>query len=134
MSATITPPSVPPSTPQGTGKTPFMPLPIIPPLITLPTKTPFTPPPISLVSASDYPVNDMERAQRFAKKFAGELKYVQAWKKWLLWDGVRWVPDEDGAVFRKAQEMPKLFLEEAGEIDNNDSRTKAAGAAIRAGD
>ena len=48
------------------------------------------------VKASDYPRNDMERAVRFAKTFAGELKYVQAWKKWLLWDGVRWVPDEDG--------------------------------------
>jgi putative DNA primase/helicase len=75
----------------------------------------------------------MERAQRFAKKFAGELKYVQAWKKWLLWDGVRWVPDEDGAVFQKAQEMPKLFLQEASKINDPDRRKKAAGAAIIAG-
>jgi putative DNA primase/helicase len=83
---------------------------------------------------TSYPLNDTERSHRFAKKYADELKYVQAWKQWLLWNGVRWVPDEDGAVFRKAQEIPKLLLKEAAEIDNNDSRTKAAGAAIRAGD
>jgi putative DNA primase/helicase len=85
-------------------------------------------------SGDNYPVNDTQRALRFAKEFAGELRYVQAWKKWLLWDGVRWAPDEDGAVFRKAQEMPKLFLQEASKIDDPDRRKKAAGAAIAAGD
>jgi putative DNA primase/helicase len=96
-------------------------------------RTAFKAVPAMSVNASDYPVNDMERAQRFAKRFAGELKYLQAWKKWLLWDRVRWVPDEDGAVFRKAQEMPKLFLEEAAKIHDPDRRKKAAGAAIIAG-
>ena len=74
---------------------------------------------------TSYPINDTERAQRFARKYAGELKYVQAWKKWLLWNGVRWVPDEDGAVFRKAQEIPKLLQKEAVEIDDDDRRKKA---------
>jgi putative DNA primase/helicase len=83
---------------------------------------------------TSYPLNDTERAQRFAKKYANELKYVQAWKKWLVWNGVRWVPDEDGAVFRKAQEIPTLLLKEAAEINDDDRRKKAAGAAIRAGD
>ncbi len=83
---------------------------------------------------TSYPVNDTQRAQRFAKKYANESKYVQAWKQWLLWNGVRWVPDEDGAVFRKAQEIPKLLLKEAAEIKDDDRRKKAAGAAIRAGD
>jgi putative DNA primase/helicase len=81
-----------------------------------------------------YPQNDTERAQRFAKKYAAELKYVQAWKKWLLWDGVSWLSDEDGAVIRKAQEIPKLLLTEAMEIEDDDKRKKALGAAIRAGD
>jgi phage/plasmid-associated DNA primase len=83
---------------------------------------------------TSYPANDTERAQRFAKKFAGELKYVQAWKKWLVWNGVRWVPDEDGAVLRKAQEMSKLLLREACEIENDDARKRAISGAIRAGD
>jgi putative DNA primase/helicase len=84
-------------------------------------------------SAGSYPRNDMERAQRFAHAFAGEIKYVPAWKKWLLWDGVRWAPDEDGAVLRKAEEMPKLLLEEASKIDDPERRKRAAGLAISAG-
>jgi putative DNA primase/helicase len=84
-------------------------------------------------TAPNYPRNDMERAVRFAKRFAGELKYVYAWKKWLRWDAVRWVPDEDGAVYRKAEEMPKLFLQEASKINDVDRRKKAAAAAIQAG-
>jgi putative DNA primase/helicase len=82
---------------------------------------------------ADYPVNDTDRAIRFAKAFEGELRYVQAWKTWLVWNGVRWVADEDGGVLRKAQEMPKLFLQEASEINDVDRRRKAAGAAISAG-
>ena len=39
------------------------------------------------IKAPKYPVNDTERALRFAKKYVNELKYVQAWKRWLLWDG-----------------------------------------------
>jgi putative DNA primase/helicase len=81
----------------------------------------------------NYPRNDMERAVRFAKRFAGELKYVHAWKKWLRWDGVRWVPDEDGGVYRKAEEMPKLFLQEAVQIEEDERRKKAVAAAIQAG-
>ena len=90
--------------------------------------------PTPFASLADYPVNDSERAQRFAKQFAGELRYVQAWKQWLLWDGVRWVPDEDGATYRKAQEIWKLLLQEAAEISDNDRRSKAARAAVQAGD
>lgn len=83
--------------------------------------------------AGSYPQNDTERALRFAEKFSDEVRFVQAWKKWLIWDGVRWSPDGDGEVFRKAQEMPRIFLREASEIDDVDRRKKAAGAAITAG-
>jgi putative DNA primase/helicase len=83
--------------------------------------------------AGEYPVNDLDRGRRFAEKFGGELRYVQAWKRWLVWDGVRWTQDEDGEVYRKAQQMPQMFLREASEIDDLARRTKAAGAAIAAG-
>jgi hypothetical protein len=56
-----------------------------------------------------FPVNDTERAERFVKLFAAELRYVHAWKRWLLWDGHPWTPDADGAVFRKAQELSPIY-------------------------
>jgi len=83
--------------------------------------------------AGGFPLNDTERACRFAERFGDEMRYVHAWKRWLIWDGVRWSPDEDGEVYRKAQEMPQIFLREASEIDDLARRTKAAAAAITAG-
>ncbi|HEU5313192.1 MAG TPA: phage/plasmid primase, P4 family [Candidatus Udaeobacter sp.] len=81
-----------------------------------------------------FPVNDTERAERFVKLFAAELRYVHAWKRWLLWDGNRWTSDADGAVFRKAQELSPILLREALEIEDADKRKKAVGEAIKAGD
>ena len=83
--------------------------------------------------AGDYPLNDTERAWRFAERFGDQLRYVAKWKTWLVWDGIRWAHDEDGEVFRKAQEMPQVFLREASNIDDLDKRKKAANAAIVSG-
>jgi putative DNA primase/helicase len=90
--------------------------------------------PVAPNAGRGYPENDSERAVRFAKKFAGELRYVAAWDKWLIWDGVRWVTDEDGAVYRKGQQMHRLFLHEALKIEHQDDRKRAIVAAIKAGD
>ena len=80
------------------------------------------------------PRNDSERAERFIELFADELRYIHAWEKWLLWNGCRWVADVDGAVFRKAQELPPLLIEEASMLEDEDQRRRAWGQAIRAGD
>jgi putative DNA primase/helicase len=81
-----------------------------------------------------YPRNDSERAARFVELFADDLRYVQAWDKWLLWDGFRWVADVDGAVFRKAQALPLLLIEEASMLEDPNQRDAAWRQAIRAGD
>jgi P4 family phage/plasmid primase-like protien len=83
---------------------------------------------------NDYPRNDTERAIRFVQLRGDDLRYVAASKQWFVWDGTRWLPDSDGAVFRKAQELPKLLLQEAAAIDDLDRRKRAVGAAIAAGD
>src|SRR6267143_56053 len=90
-----------------------------------------TPKPAPLAS---YPLNDSERAERFAKLFAADFRYVHAWKRWLLWDGNRWTADADGAVFRKAQELSPLLASEALKIDDADKRKKAVWEAVKAGD
>src|ERR1044071_2671937 len=82
----------------------------------------------------EYARNDMERAMRFVQRHGNELRYVAAWKQWLVWDGTRWLLDSKVAAFRKAQEMPMLFLREAADIQDSDRRTKAARAALASGD
>jgi putative DNA primase/helicase len=86
------------------------------------------------VLSVQYPRNDSERAARLAELFNDELRYVHAWKQWLLWDGYRWVADNNGAVFRKAQELHPILVQEASTIDDVEKRRSAFGYAIRAGD
>ena len=86
-------------------------------------------------SAYEPPVNDSERAVRFANRCREILQYVPEWGFWLKWDGTRWVRDVgDVAVYREAQQIPKLLLAEAVLIDDLDRRKRAFNAANRAGD
>ena len=80
-----------------------------------------------------YPRNDTERALRFVDHFGGDLRYVEAWDQWLVWNGTRWVRDSQGAVFRKAQQMSNILLQSATTIEDYEQRKKAADAAIAAG-
>jgi putative DNA primase/helicase len=89
---------------------------------------------LPITSRSPYPENDSDRAQRFAKQFGDELRYVACWKSWLYWDGIRWVRDTDGTVTRKAQEMCDIFWAEAAQIQNAKERERAGKLALKAGD
>src|SRR6266550_6410548 len=89
---------------------------------------------LPIPAASPYPLNDSERAVRFANHFGSDLRYVASWKSWLRWNGTRWARDEDGGIMRLAQEIPKLLLAEAAGIESLHERSKAANAANRAGD
>jgi len=81
-----------------------------------------------------YPRNDTERAVRFAEEFGSDLRYVETWKSWFLWDGTRWSRDRDGHVERLAQEMPKLLLKEAEQVNDFEKQKKLWAEALRSGD
>src|SRR5947208_1531165 len=86
-----------------------------------------------IAEAERHPRNDTERALRFVEHFGDDLRYVEAWDQWLVWNGARWVRDSQGAVFRKAQQMSNILLQGATRIEDYEQRKKAAGAAIAAG-
>lgn len=48
--------------------------------------------------------NDVGNARHFAKQNACRLQYCHTWKKWIAWDGTRWVLDGDGAALRLAKD------------------------------
>jgi putative DNA primase/helicase len=47
--------------------------------------------------------SDDALALRFAEQHYANLRYVDAWAKWLQWDGARWHEDETLAVFDTAR-------------------------------
>lgn len=42
--------------------------------------------------------NDAGNAERLIGRFGDDMRYVSAWKSWLVWVGDRWMPDDNGRV------------------------------------
>jgi putative DNA primase/helicase len=41
---------------------------------------------------------DATNAERFKREHGKEIRYMAAWKKWLVWNGTYWQTDESGAL------------------------------------
>ena len=50
------------------------------------------------------PLTDLGNAERLIARHGANLRYVHAWKAWIVWDGTRWVRDATGQVNRLAAE------------------------------
>jgi len=72
-------------------------------------------------SVSRYPTVDEEpnrtdlgNAERLVHSHGKDLRYSHQWRKWLIWDGRRWVVDERGEIYRRAKETVRSIYDEAG--------------------
>ena len=68
-------------------------------------------------------------ALQFAARHHGELRYVDAWKWWLLWDGKRWHHDETRNTFSMARRLCREF---AGRLNKSKDARDIASAKTRA--
>jgi len=67
---------------------------------------------------------DAGNAIRLIKLFGSDIRYVYEFKKWIHWDGSRWLFDEDGYMFRLAKETARSISQEAAnETDESRRRT-----------
>lgn len=71
-------------------------------------------------------LTDLGNAQRFVVRHATNARYVPEFKKWLTWDGSRWLFDEDGEAARLAKDTVLSIYTEAVE-EKNDQRRAALG-------
>ncbi len=70
---------------------------------------------------------DMGNAQKLVNVHGSGLRYCWPWKKWFVWDGVRWKPDDTGEIYRCAKETVRLMFIDAagasGQASNIDQKT-----------
>ncbi|MCH8909463.1 MAG: hypothetical protein IH867_01865 [Chloroflexi bacterium] len=59
---------------------------------------------------------DSGNATRLIDNFGEDLRYCHQWGKWLVWDGMRFKPDEADAITRKAMAANKIFADIAEEF------------------
>lgn len=75
-------------------------------------------------------LTDLGNARRFVAMHGNVIRFVPAWKAWLLWDGRCWQRDDLGAVHRLARETVATMYLDAAKEENDDRRRKLAAFAI----
>ena len=70
---------------------------------------------------------DEALALRFAERHAGELRYVAAWAKWLIWDGKQWRTDETLKAFDLARRICREAAAQCNKEDRRGARKRQDG-------
>jgi putative DNA primase/helicase len=55
---------------------------------------------------------DTTVAERMQRKYRDEIRYIHAWKKWIVWDGTHWKVDSGGLIHAKGLEMLRNIYSE----------------------
>ena len=76
------------------------------------------------VPKNEYDPNDSGNAQRLRDKFRGNIRYSYNRKKWLYWDGKKWVFDETGEIKKLADMVVADLKQEALREEDEDIRDK----------
>lgn len=74
---------------------------------------------------------DIGNAERMLDRHGAELRYVPAWKSWLVWDGRRWARDETLEVHRRAKDSVRSMWAELNTIDDAKERGAWAQHAVQ---
>jgi putative DNA primase/helicase len=74
---------------------------------------------------------DLGNAERFALEFGHRARYVAKWGRWLVWDGLRWAEDSDGAAVRLAHAMIRTLYQAAADLKDDDERIRLLRHAVR---
>jgi putative DNA primase/helicase len=86
---------------------------------------------IARYSVDDFlALTDMGNAQRLVIRHGHDLRYCMTHKRWYVWDGRRWCPDETGEVERRAKDTARSILEEAARHEA-DEASKVAKWALK---
>jgi putative DNA primase/helicase len=70
----------------------------------------------------EYNRTDLGNAARLVHRHGHNLRYCWLWRKWLVWDGKRWVKDDTGEVFRLAKETVASIYQEAAAAPDDETR------------
>lgn len=77
-----------------------------------------------------FPCTDLGNAERLIAHHGEDLRYVHAWKNWLVWDGTRWQEDVSGAVMRRGFQTIRGIPLEAKASTKADEKDEILGWSI----
>lgn len=77
----------------------------------------------TVIFTTGYECTDLGNAYRLIKLHGDEMRYVPELGKWVVWDGTRWSPDNNGAAMRMAISTARTILQEAYK-ESDEKRSK----------
>lgn len=77
-------------------------------------------------SNEEFNATDLGNAKRLVSRHKHQIRYFHVWKKWLVWDGKRWLMDDSGYILRLAKETAKNIYVEATTIHDETHRKMIA--------
>ena len=80
------------------------------------------------------PRTELGYAHRLIYVYGSRLRYVPAWRRWLVWDGRRWAHDTTGQAPRWAKVIARRMTTAALAIEDDKNERAAALAAARRGE
>ena len=81
----------------------------------------------------DEPRTELGYARRLVRVYGDRLRYVPAWRRWLVWDGRRWAHDATGQPQRWAKVIARRITTDAMAIED-EAKCKAAVSLARRGE
>jgi len=79
----------------------------------------------------DYPRTDLGNGERLIAPHGADIRYVPHWKKWIIWDGIRWAIDETLGIERRAKDTVRSIYAEASREEDKGTRKAIADWAKR---
>lgn len=78
-----------------------------------------------------FALSDAGNGERFASLYAGRVRYVAAWSRWLIWSGVRWEKDDTRAIDQLAKNAARGVMNDLQTEDDPNRRKAIASHAIK---
>jgi putative DNA primase/helicase len=79
----------------------------------------------------DEPWSELGYARRLVHIYGDRLRYVPAWRRWLVWDGKRWAHDTTGQSARWMKSISRRVTSVALAIEHEKDRQQAVSLARR---
>ena len=77
------------------------------------------------------PTTELGYARRLVTVYGDRLRYVPAWRRWLVWDGKRWAHDSTGQTARWMKSIARRVTADALAIEDDQQRKAALNVARR---
>jgi putative DNA primase/helicase len=83
------------------------------------------------LAAIEINLTDLGNARRLILNYGHDLKWCETWRKWVVWDGKRWVIDDTLRVHQWAKDTIRIMYREASEEFDEKKRRSLAQHAFR---